>query len=227
MSDLQKVGPDFGGTGTFKPFTAGFTAAQRVQDAHGRFTQACLEERIFCGGAGLTAINNATFTTATTGATMTPIIGVWNPSTNTKNLVILQATLGVTMTALAATGGGPYAWMVSTGNSAISTGSAAWDRKTLTQSGSVAKFYAGTALTGMTGTLAILCGSALMGGSASNASFTATAVAMQTQQVSSVENLDGSIVVPPGGVLALAATTTPVAHSVTASILWEEIPTLV
>jgi hypothetical protein len=54
----------------------------------------------------------------------------------------------------------------------------------------------------------------------------ATAAGFQTQQVTSIENLDGGIIIPPGGVIALLATTTPVAHSVVPSILWEELPIL-
>jgi hypothetical protein len=67
-------------------------------------------------------------------------------------------------------------------------------------------------------------GSSLGGGSGSNASFTATAVAMQTTLVGSVENIDGGIIVPPNAALVLMATTTPVAHSVTAGLVWEEVP---
>lgn len=225
MSDLMKVGPDWGGTGTFKPFTSSISGGQRTTDAHGRFTQAALENRLFSGGMTLTSISNATFTTLT--ATTTPIVGLWNPPTSVVNVVVLQAVLGVTMTNVAATGGGPYVWAVSAGNSAISTGAAAWSRRTLTQTGSTTKVFANVALTGLTNNLVIIGGSSLCGGSASNASFTATAVAMQTQQLSSVENLDGSIIIPPGGVLALLATTTPAAHSAASAIFWEEVPLLI
>jgi hypothetical protein len=38
-----------------------------------------------------------------------------------------------------------------------------------------------------------------------------------------VENFDGSLIVPPGGVLALMAVTTPVAQSAVAGIVWEEV----
>lgn len=224
MSDLQRVGPVFGAVGTPVPLTATTSGAQRVSDAHGRFWAATFEGRIYSGGMTLTSISNATFTSATTGVTMTPIAGIYNPLTSTVNCVVLQANLGVTMTAAAATGGGPYVWMVNTGQSAISTGANPYNRKTLVATGSQAKNMAGAALTGMTGALVIMGGSALMGGSAFNATFTATAVAMQTQQLSSVENIDGSIIVPPGGVLVLAATTTPAAHSATSALTWEEIP---
>lgn len=227
MSDLMKVGADFGGAGTFKPLTAGISGGQRVTDAHGRFMQAALEGRLFSGGMGLTAINNVTFTTGTLGATETPIAGVWNPLTSNRNLVILQAVLGITVTALINTGGGPFAWAMSTGNGALTLGSAPLNRLTMVKSGSVAKDLAGIALTGLTNNLAVMLGSALYGGRFSNINGPDTAVGWSTGQLSSVENLDGSIIVPPGGVLALLATTTPVAHSAVSGLVWEEVPILV
>jgi glucan biosynthesis protein len=47
MSDLQKVGPDYGGSGTFKPFTADTTGAQRVQDAHARYFEAVRSGNVY------------------------------------------------------------------------------------------------------------------------------------------------------------------------------------
>lgn len=224
MSDLQVRGPIVGGAGSPVPFTASIDGSQRVNDAHGRFMDAAIYGRLFTGGMTLTSISNVTFTTGTLGATCTPIVGVWNPSTSPVNLVVQQATLGATITALNSTGGGPYVWAVSVGNGAISTGSNPFNCKTLQQTGSYAKFYAGTALTGLTNNLVVMRGSSLGGGSASNAAFTATAVAMQTTQQGSVENLDGGLIIPPGGVLALLATTTPVALSASSGIVWEELP---
>jgi hypothetical protein len=224
MSDLMKVGSDFGATGTFKPLTATTSGAQRVADAHGRFFDASFSGRLFAGGAGLTAINNATFTIATLGNTATPIIGLWNPSSSNVNASILQATLATIMTALQATGPGGYQWAVSTNNPALTLGSLGFNRKTLTQAGGYCKVLAGVALTGLTNNLVAMCGSALGGGSSYNAALLGTAAGFQTQQVTSVENLDGSIIVPPGGIIALLATTTPVAHSVVPGLLWEELP---
>lgn len=224
MSDLMKVGSDWGGPGTFKPLTATTSGAQRVSDAHGRFHDAARAGRLFSGGGGLLAINNVTFTTATTGNTATPIIGLWNPKGSNKYLSVLQATLAAVMTALQATGPGGYAWMVAAEQNALTLGSAPYNRSTLLPSGSVAKVFAGAALTGLVGALAVMQGSALGGGSAAAIAFLATQVALQTQQLTSVENFDGSLDIPPGGLVGLFATTTPVGHSVVPSIAWEEMP---
>lgn len=226
--DGMKIGSNWGGSGDFTPFTSGVSGGQRVLDAHGRFFDPTLAGRVFHAGASITSINNATFTVATTGATATPVIGLWNPLTSNKYLEVLQAQLTVILTALAATGPGGFAWMISVGNAAISTGSNPINGLSfLAPGGSVAKAFFGTALTGMAGALSVLRGSGLGGGSAENVAFTATAVAMQTLAMPSVENIDGSIIVPPGGVLALMATTTPVAHSVVPGISWQENPLMV
>jgi hypothetical protein len=78
-------------------------------------------------------------------------------------------------------------------------------------------------LTGLTNNLVVRGASALGGGSSANFSFVGTAVGQATSNVPSVENIDGGIIVPPGSVLALLATTTPVAHSAAGMLLWEEV----
>lgn len=221
-----RVGEALGATGTIGPGRSDITGAAVVTDGHGRFNEIALRTRLFSGGMGLTSISNVTFTSATLGATCTPIIGIWNPLSSTVNVSVLQAMIGVVMTALQATGGGPYVWAASVGNGALTLGAQPFNRRSFTQSGSTTKVFAGVALTGLTNNLVVLQGSGLMGGSAVTAAFLATQAGLQTQQLSSVENLDGSFIVPPGGVLALLATTTPVAHSAVSGILFEDIPVL-
>lgn len=226
MSDIgiQRVGPIAAGTGTSTPFRADATSAQVVTDAHGRFTEAAVRGLLFSGGMTATAVNNATFTSGTLGATCTPIIGLYNPVNSPVNLVVLQATLSLVTTAATATGTGPLVWATSVGNNVITTGNNPLNRKTLVPSGAYAKDMCGVALTGLTTNLAVRNGSALGGGSLGSFSFVGTAVGQATPQIASVENLDGSLIVPPGGVIALLATTTPVAHTASSSILWEELP---
>ena len=195
-----------------------------TSDAHGRFQEAAVQGVLFSGGMTLTAIVAATFTTATLGATATPIVGVYNPIGSGKNLIILQAKLQAVLTALQATGAGAYMWASSIGNIAITTGVAPFNRGTGAASGSVARDVSGVALTGLTNNLVVRDASALQGGSIYNASLLGTAAGFMTVPVASVDNVDGSIIVPPGGVLALLCTTTPVAVSAASSIMWEEVP---
>ena len=197
-----------------------------VSELHGRFYEQTYRGAVFSGGiASLTSISNATFTSATTGATATPILGLHNPTGSTVNCVVLQATLAITLTALQATGAGPYVWMTSPNTATLSAGvSTPFNRKTLTPFGSQAQYFNGGALTGFSGTLAARFGSSLGGGAHYNASLLGTAVGFMPPLQGFTENLDGSIIVPPGYVLALMATTTPVAHSAVSNIMWEEVP---
>jgi hypothetical protein len=220
-----KVGPATLGDGSLADPRLGKAAEVIVQEFHGRFYEQTYRGNVFSGGMGLTAINNVTFTTGTLGATVTPVCGVWNPANSPVNLVILQAVLGVTVTAGTATGGAPFAWAMSTGNAVVSTGNQPLNRKTLLLAGSQAKDLTNVAPTGLTNNLVVRMGSALLGGLIKSVSSVETAVGQNIGIAGiSVENLDGSLIVPPGGVLALLATTTPVAHSAASALLWEEVP---
>jgi hypothetical protein len=194
-----------------------------VSDLHGRFQEAALRGNLYSGGMTLTSISNATFSTGTLGATATPIVGVYNPVGSGKNLVILQAKVVPVNTALQTTGAGALVWATAT-NQTLSTGNNPLNKLTLLAAGSVAKDMTGVALTGLSGSLTVRDAAALSAGTLNNTSFLQTAVGALPAQVPSVDNIDGSIIVPPGGVLALLCTTNPpVAISVASSILWEEV----
>lgn len=205
------------------PFRQIATGEQAVSQVHARYYEQNRLGRIYSGGMTLTSISNTTFTVNTLGATCTPIAGVYNPTTSLYNLVILQAFLGVTITAATNTGGGPFVWATQT-NQTITTGNVPLNRKTLLQVGSAAKDMCGVALTGLSANLVVRLASSLCGGSSANFSFVGTAVGQATPQVTAIELLDGCLIVPPGGVLALLATTTPAAHSAASGLVWEEVP---
>jgi hypothetical protein len=225
VSVRGRVGPDQLADGAEAKLRQGKSAEQIIQQLHGRLYETNYRGALYSGGMGLTAINNATFTTGTLTASCTPVAGVWNPPGSGVNLAILQAILGLTMTALQATGGAPFVWASSVANTGITTGNEPLNRSTLQLGGSKARDMSNVALTGLTNNLVVRHASLLGGGSATSAAFLATAVALQTQQQSFAEPIDGAILVPPGGVLALLATTTPVAHSAASMLLWEEVPT--
>lgn len=228
MTDVSvkgRVGPDTLADGAEAKMRQGKSAEQIVQELHGRFFETNYRSAVYSGGMGLTSISNATFTTGTLGPTVTPICGVYNPIGSAVNLVILQAILGVTVTAATATGGGPFVWATSITTAPVTTGNNPFNRKTLQPSGSVAKDITNVAPTGLTPNLAVRFASALTGGLIKNISSVETAVGQNIGTAGiTAENIDGSIIVPPGGVLALLATTTPVAHSAVSALLWEEVP---
>src|SRR5437867_2066326 len=169
-----QVGPATLGDGAEHEVRIGKTAEIVVQELHGRFFEQNYRGNVYSAGMGMTSISNATYTVGTLTNAVTPVVGVWNPSTSLVNLVILQATLAVSQTALQATGPGAFAWMTSVGNAGLTLGSTPLNRKTLVQAGSSAKGLSGIALTGLTTNLAVRFGSSLGGGSAIGVAFLAT-----------------------------------------------------
>ena len=202
----------------------GRQADQIGSDLHGPMYETNLRAHLFGGGMALTAISNVTYTTGTLGATVTPIIGVYNPANSPVSLAILRAYLNVILTASTNTGGGGFVWATSIGNLAISTGTRGLSMKTLVLGGGFGLDMTNVAPTGLTNNLVARRASGLGGGSSGNFSFVGTAVGQATTNAAFIENIDGGIIVPPGGILALLANTTPVAHSASSGIVWEEIP---
>lgn len=196
-----------------------------MQQLHGRYYESNYRGNVFSDGiATVAAMTAATYNISTVGATATPITGIWNPSTNTVNAVILSATLNTIKTALQNTGCGPFFWAASTGNTAISTGNTPLNRKTLVKSGSSCKGMSNVALTGLTNNLVVMGASALTGWSSSLAAFLETQAGMATYAIASREEFSGEWIVPPGGVLALLAGSAGVATSATSMLVWEEVP---
>lgn len=219
-----QVGPQAIGDGvTTQPLRQGKLGDLIVSELHGRFYEQTYRGNLYSGGMTLTSINNVTFTTATLGATCTPVWGIWNPGSSTVDAVVLQAILSIVITALQNTGGAPFMWATSSGNNAISTGNAPFNRRTFAASGSQVKDMSGVALTGLTNNLVVRSAAALGGGNAFNIASLDTAAGFSTLNAPSVENVDGAWKVPPGGVLALLATTTPVAQSAASGGMWEEV----
>lgn len=193
-----------------------------VSELHGRFYETNYRgNAYFTGNTGLSALSANTISLT---ATTTPILGVWNPSASTVNLVILQANLTCVANSLTSGAGpGVFVWALSLGNGAISTGSNPYNAKTLATSGSQAKgFFGTTALTGLTNNLAVVAGAALP--APSGLTYTTLASTALLPSYQGVENIDGSIIVPPGGVLALLNTTSSTVFSVAGRLSWEEVP---
>ena len=116
-------------------------------------------------------------------------------------------------------------WCTAVNQSAISTGIVPLSRLSLAASGAVCKGFANTALTGLSGNLTVQEASGL-GTHVSAISTLQTAAGFIPITPSMIDHIDGAFVVPPGGVLALLGTVTPVAISAASSILWEEVPVL-
>lgn len=224
MLNQGQVGPQILSDGVYAPQRQGRGGELIVSELQGRFFEAAFRGQLFSDGMTKTSISAATFA-ADLSATATPITGIYNPPNSGVTAVILQAYLGVTTTAATSTGGSPFVWALSVGNNAVSTGTVALNRKTLSAVGGQCKGMSGIACTGLTNALVVKFASSLGGGNSGAFSFVGTAAGPPSISTGlNVENLDGSILVPPGGLLGLFASTTPVAHSAASGILWAELP---
>jgi hypothetical protein len=197
---------------------------QIVGQLHGRFYEANYRGSLFSIGCALTALSANTITLTSSS---TPILGVWNPASNTVNLVILQIALVAQPNAIGATTGpGPFLLASSVGNSALTLGSAPFNRKTLTSTGSSAKaFPGGVALTGLTNNVVVFEGVELpdVAGLATGAVTASTADPTQFKGFAGRVDFDGGLIVPPGGVLSLINSTSTTSFSVAGRMIWEEV----
>lgn len=186
---------------------------------HGKWYETNYRNSLFTFGATSTALVNANAVATGVTATAQPIIGVWNPISSPVNLVISKLILNTTVVAATAVAPGGFVWLAQTAQGVITTGSTPTNCKTLASSGSFAKAFAfATALTGMTGSLVTLRAATI---SSINAAGPATAI---TQPTSPTEELvDGSFIVPPGGVLVVMAQLATATISMNAGLIWEEV----
>lgn len=223
------VGPIFAQDGASPPggLRQGKLGSLVVHELHGRFYEQTYRANMYSTSANLTALSANTISSANS-ATGTPIVGVWNPSNSTVNLVVLQAAVGFVLNTLTTpVAPGPLLWQTSTGNNNISTGAAPVNRKTLVAAGSQAKgFNGGVALTGLTNNVAFLEVADFPQASGQTAgTITASTTSSQfAAGFNGVQNFDGCLIIPPGGVLGLYNTTSTTTYSAAARLLWEEVP---
>jgi len=195
-----------------------------VSELHGRFYEQAYRGNLFsCGHAGAVALASQNATATSLAAAAQPILGIWNPQTAQVNLVVLQAVLQDFINNVTSVAPGAFVWCWSIGNAGITTGGTPYNRKSMAAAGSLTKTFLGaTALTGLTNNLVIV--EAADFPIASGLLTTTVAAATPTPSVEGIQNFDGSLVIPPGGVLALMNTLSVTTHSVMGRLLWEEVP---
>jgi hypothetical protein len=214
-----QVGPQVLADGAIQPFRQGRTGELISQQLHGRYYEQVQRGFVYSIGSGVTALSANTVTLTNSS---TPIVGVWNPSTSLVNLVILQVALAAYANTLTTpVGPGAFVMASSVGNTAISTGSTPLNRKTLVAAGSFAKgFPGGVALTGLTNNVVIFDGLEIP----TPGPMTFSTITTPILFGAGVVNLDGSLIIPPGGVLSILNTTSTTTFSVVSRLLWEEVP---
>lgn len=219
MLNEFQVGPQVNADGVTNNGRSGKTGEQIFSELHGRFYEQASRGGLYSIGATITALSANTISLS---ATTTPIVGVWNPSTSLVNLVIVQAALCVVANNLTSGAGpGVFVWASSVGNTTITTGSTPFNRKTLASVGSSAKGFPFVALTALTNNLVIFEEADFP--SPSGLTYTTIGSTALMPSFQGVQNFDGSLIVPPGGVLALLNTTSCTTFSAASRLLWEEV----
>lgn len=219
--------------GEFQYTTGDVTVASRagrqgdamVSDLHGDFYEQTYGGNIYSIGCALTALSAATILLT---ASAQPIVGLVNPSNSQKNLVLLRSSLKAQVNAVSSVAAGNFVYAVSVGNGLLSLFTAAlvpFNNKSLSKAGSVAGAFAlstASLLTGLTTNLAFFRDYPM---ATPNALDTTTISATTpTPGQAGADLLDGSIIVPPGGVLAILNTVSTVTVSASGSLTWEEVP---
>jgi hypothetical protein len=207
MSDLMKVGPDFGGTGTFKPFTADVTGAQRASNAHAFYFDATTRRMMF-NGAITGQVTTVGLATTYTGLCLS------NPINSGYNIVLTKVGLAfiVAFAAGAAVG--------------LMTGYHASTDVVHTTPAVPKSSYIGGSATGVAkldsaATLPAtpVVNTVLMAG--------LTGAITTTPAIPCNFDMDGSIVLSPGGFVAVYTSTASGAAAGAFSFTWEEVPLLV
>ena len=220
MISEGQVGPQLLADGASQAFRMTKLAATVIQELHGRFYEQTYRNNMYSFGISNTALVSANAIVTGVSTSAQPVIGVWNPLSSPVNLVILQATVTITTVANTMVSPGGFMWLGSAGNAALTNGSTPINCKTLTSSGSFAKAYAvSTALAGLSNSLVVMRAASFAPPNAAGIS-----PAVSLAQGICVENVDGSIIVPPGGVVAIMNQVSTTTVSVSSGIMWEEVP---
>lgn len=207
MSDLQRVGPVFGGTGTAPPFTADISGAQRVQDAHGRYFDSAMRNQMYFatsgGAAGVT-------TTAALATTHTGLV-VSNPVGSNTWLVVNKVS---------------WAWSViaaAVNNLGLAVGYNAVTNVTHTTPTAVNR----TIFSGVNnGGVAFADISSTLPTAPVLYALLANTPAATTNPPGGILDLDGALILPPGAYLCSFSVTASAAAATWWMFQWEELPIL-
>lgn len=181
-----------------------------VSELHGRYY-----EQAYRGSVFSLSVSTAAAITAYVGAAAgQPQIALYNPVGSGKNLAVLQASYN---NVVAASGAGTVAWGLWFGPTVAptaATNAVATNMATLQKAGSVASCWTNTALTSST---------ALVNQYPVGFYYWATAAGALSPAMNMVD-VGGSIIVPPGCMIALGGTSALTSATWTGNITWEEVP---
>jgi hypothetical protein len=181
-----------------------------VSELHGRYY-----EQAYRGSVFSLSVSTAAAITAYIGAAAgQPQIALYNPVGSGKNLAVLQASYN---NVVAASGAGTVAWGIWFGPTVAptaATNAVATNMATLQKAGSVASCWTNTALTSST---------ALVNQYPVGSYYWATAAGAFGPSMNLLD-VGGSIIVPPGTMVALGGSAALTSATWTGNITWEEVP---
>ena len=181
-----------------------------VSELHGRFYETTYRGSTYT----LSVATAAAITAYTGGAGGTPQLAVYNPVNSGKNFVILQASYANMVAASAA---GTVAWGLYYGPTAAITQTTLTypvNNLTLNKVGSSSQCFTNIALTSSTALTNIYPLGQYYWATAAGAFSTAPQITV----------VDGSIIIPPGTMIALGGNAALTSATWTGSLTWEEIP---
>ena len=209
MSDLMKVGSDWGNAGTFKPLTSGISGAQRTQDAHARYLDALLAGRVF------KIQGTASAPTAYVGAAGgTPLGMVHNPTGSGKVAALLA--IGIALRA-SASGANTTAGVVWSGPSVAPSANTSLPTSALSLATGGSACMA-VVNAGATSSTALVVAMGLFN------YYWATAAAAAGWNA--FFDIGGLVTAIPGNQFAFGMTTVPTSVTFDWAMYWEEVPYL-
>ena len=210
MSDLMKVGADWGAAGSFKPLTSTISGAQRTSDAHGRYLDAVLANRVF-----FMSLSAATPTAYVGAAAGTPLLAIHNPANSNKVFAVMMVGYAARGQVTAA---GTTALVLWGGPSVLPTGTVTQPKSALSQAqGGSAIGFSNTALTGSTALAVAL---------PLNAFHLIGATPVSESNLLSLYDVAGLVLATPGNQIAIGVTTVPTGLTCDLAMYWEEMPYL-
>ena len=207
-------------SGTSKTLLTRKDGSMIVASASTKYQETVLKGNTYSVSVSNMALIAANAIVTAVDATAKPIIGIYNPSTSNKNLVILQSVLSITKLSDSAVAPGGFMWVGSSGNAGISTGTTnvGVNLLNLKTTGSVSYMFTGNiALTGLTNSLSNIRPVSVP---VINAAGSNTATPFIQGNV--VDQVDGMIIVPPGGIVGIMNQVSTTTIYVSASIVWAE-----
>jgi hypothetical protein len=201
------------GVGTQPTVRLGNMGDLIMQELHGRYYEAAYRRSMF------TAAMSALIATGTTASPTTTITGapvLYNPIGNTYNLIINKVGIALTVANVAAA-----AYGLATG---INTGTAISGTLTALASAPKNKFLGGAAPTGVGYASASITLPTAVTLDTILGTITSAAITTSPTGVGGVFDLEGSILIPPGGYCCFWSSTAVPASSLLMSFQWEEVP---